>query len=388
VGMGIGQPAFQALLTETTPANGRVVLFSLAFCLFSIGEMYSAVLIDIDDPQMVDLHWRWLLVMGALPALFFGILALIFIDQSPFYLSINDRHEEARDVLRRMSSDNFLDQMDVTFDTSRVKRKKTEPEQEVFQWRLLISDDMICTTAIMVYTCFVLNFIFYGCLYAFPNVMTDVDLGSTPAVSLILGALVELFGLLFAVVVATTWPRKLVMKIYLVLVTISLLSFAIAAKGDGTLYSAMRYEGYFGIKFFTSIGYIVAYLYVTEVYPTACRTTGTSVCLAGGRLGAIISPEIFEAVEELSGSFTLYFYLIAALAGLNFYLVNSLTHETQGMLLRETADESMVAAADTPARRPRAPTEPMPSIDEDYDPANPKYTQPPTDAQGDSASSR
>jgi SP family galactose:H+ symporter-like MFS transporter len=150
ISMGIGQPAFQALLTETTPANGRVVLFSLAFCLFAFGEMYSAVLIDIDDPQMEDLHWRWLLAMGALPALFFGILALIFIDQSPYYLSINDRHEEARDVLRRMSSDNFLDQLDVTFDTTRVKRKQTEPEKEVFQWRLLVSDDMICTTAIMV----------------------------------------------------------------------------------------------------------------------------------------------------------------------------------------------------------------------------------------------
>lgn len=376
VGMGIGQPAFQALLTETTPANGRVILFSLAFCLFSFGEMYSAVLIDIDDPQMLDLHWRWLLVMGALPALFFGILALIFIDQSPFYLSINDRHEEARDVLRRMSSDNFLENMDVTFDTSRVKRKQTEPDKEVLQWRLLISEEMRCTTAIMVYTCFVLNFIFYGCLYAFPNVMTDIDLGSTPAGNLILGAVVELFGLLIAVVVATIWPRKLVMKIYLALVTISLLSFAIAAERSGTLYSAMRYEGYYGIKFFTSIGYIVAYLYVSEVYPTACRTTGTSICLAGGRLGAIISPEIFEAIEELSGSFTLYFYLIAVLAGLNFYLVNSLTHETQGMLLRETAEESLVAA------------EHLPSIDEDYDPAKPKYIQPVADAQCDSAGSR
>merc|ERR1740121_2999281 len=283
--------------------------------------------------------------MGALPALVFGIFAFIFIDQSPYYLSINDRHEEAREVLRRMASDNLLDHLDVTFDTSRVNRKKTEPDQEVFHWRLLVSEDMICTTAIMVYSCFVLNFIFYGCLYAFPNVMTDVDLGSTPAASLILGALVELCGLLIAIVVATTWPRKLVMKIYLALVTFSLLSFAIAAEGDGALYAAMRYEGYYGIKFFTSIGYIVAYLYVTEVYPTACRTTGTSVCLAGGRLGAILSPEIFEVVEELSGSFALYFYIIAALAGLNFYLVNSLTHETQGMLLRETAEDSLVSAA-------------------------------------------
>jgi MFS family permease len=381
ISMGIGQPAFQALLTETTPANSRVFLFSMAFCLFSIGEMYSAILIDIDDPQMVDLHWRWLLVMGALPALFFGILALIFIDQSPYYLSINERHEEAREVLRRMSSDNFLDDIDVTFDTSKSKkRKQTEPEQEVLQWRLLFSGDMIYTTAIMVYSCFVLNFIFYGCLYAFPNVMTDVDLGSTPAASLILGALIELFGLLFAILVATTWPRKLVMKIYLGLVTISLLSFAIAAEGSSTIASAMRWEGYYGIKFFTSIGYIVAYLYVTEVYPTACRTTGTSVCLAGGRLGAILSPEIFEAIEELSGSFTLFFYLIAVLAGLNFYLVNSLTYETQGMMLRESADDAMVAAGE-----PLPPIDENSAIEEDYDPTNPKYILP---APVDSASSR
>merc|ERR1740138_65887 len=115
--------------------------------------MYSAVLIDIDDPQMEDLHWRWLLVMGSLPALFFGICALIFIDQSPYYLSINERHEEAREVLRRMSSDNFMGEMDVTFDTSKVKkRKQTEPEQDALQWKMLVAPDMIYTTAIMVYT--------------------------------------------------------------------------------------------------------------------------------------------------------------------------------------------------------------------------------------------
>lgn len=345
ISMGLGQPAYQALVAETTPASGRVLMFSLGFSLFAFGEMFSAVLIDIDDPFMEKLHWRWLLVMGALPAALFGSLAGCVLDQSPFYLACNGEFEEAREVLSRMAQSNSKPDLDVNFDTGRLEAKKAAEADPALQWKMLFTDEMAATTFIMVYTCFVLNFTFYGCLYAFPNVMGDVDLGSTPATSLIVGALVELGGLLIAIVVASTLPRRLVMKVYLCLSALSLLSFSLAATGDGPLMATMRFSGYYGIKFFTSIGYIVAYLYVTEVYPTPCRTTGTSICLAGGRLGAILSPVIFEEVEDASGSFTLFFYGIAGLAALNYYLIDSLVHETQGTLLRESAGDSLVAAA-------------------------------------------
>lgn len=346
IGMGVGQPSYQALISETTPSYGRVIIFGLGSSLFALGEIYSAVLIYIDDPQMEDLHWRWLLSMGALPAAFFGIMTFLVLPQSPYYLSCNDRFQEARDVLTGLASDNFQPDMDVGFDTSRAHRQNSGGPDEAFHWKFLFSQEMMSTTLIMVYTCFVLNFTFYGCLYAFPNVMGDVDLGSSPAMDLVLGAMVELVGLAVALAVMNYLPRKTVMKIYLFMISVCLVVFAAAVSGSGWEIMAMRYFGYYGIKFFVAMGYIVAFLYATEVYPASCRATGVSVCLAGGRLGAIVSPIVFEVAEDMSGGFTCFFFALAILSAVNFCLISFLVHETQGLLLRETSGQAHESASE------------------------------------------
>jgi len=346
MGMGVGQPAYQALVCEISPAHGRVIMFSLGASLFALGEVYSAVLICIDDPEMEDLHWRWLLKMGALPAALFGLVAFVFLPQSPYFLSCNGRFQEARDVLAGLASDNFKAGMDVGFDTNRVQPETSAGPDEAFQWRFIFSQEMISTTLIMAYTCFVLNLTFYGCLYAFPNVMGDVDLGSTPGMNLVLGAMVELVGIAVGFAVMLYFPRRTVMRLYLFMVSLCLVVFAGAASGTGWVMLYMRCFGYYGIKFFVAMGCIVAYLYTNEVYPASCRTTGASVGLAGGRLGAIVSTMVFEVVEDLSGGFALFFLTIATLSAVNFCLISFLVQETQGMVLRETAGQDFESASE------------------------------------------
>lgn len=46
---------------------------SFAPLLFMFGEIYAAILIMSDDIDMVDLHWRRLIVLGAVPSLGFGV---------------------------------------------------------------------------------------------------------------------------------------------------------------------------------------------------------------------------------------------------------------------------------------------------------------------------
>jgi MFS family permease len=352
VAMGIGQPACQALISETTPAYGRVLMMSLSFAPFAFGEMYSAILIYTDDPDMDDLHWRWLLVMGALPAASFGLLALMFVYQSPYFLSCNGRFQEARDVLTCLASDNSNPDLDVAFDTSRFQRQNSADDVfEVVQLVFLLGQEMLSTTFVMVYSCFVLNFTFYGCLYAFSNVMSDIDLGTSSAISLITGAVVELVGVLMSIAIVQYMPRRAVMKTYLFMTSLCLVSFACAASGAGWLAGYVRFFAYYGTKFFVSVGYIVAYVYVTEVYPASCRSTGSSVCLAGGRIGTIVSPIVFEVLEELSGGFECFFYVTATLAALNFCFISFLVHETHDMLLQETAGEAFESARETPKQQ-------------------------------------
>merc|ERR1740121_1571715 len=50
----------------------------------------------------------------------------------------------------------------------------------------------------------------------------------------------------------------------------------------------------YGAKYACSAFLTLSALYVIEVFPSACRTTGLNVCLAVARLGSISAPLVFE----------------------------------------------------------------------------------------------
>ena len=48
------------------------------------------------------------------------------------------------------------------------------------------------------------------------------------------------------------------------------------------------------MKMFVDVGFVVGYMYASEIYPAVARTTGTSVCIAAGRIGSIACPLVYE----------------------------------------------------------------------------------------------
>eukprot|EP00397_Hematodinium_sp_SG-2012_P027066 GEMP01028414.1.p1 GENE.GEMP01028414.1~~GEMP01028414.1.p1 ORF type:complete len:226 (+),score=36.94 GEMP01028414.1:178-855(+) len=71
VGMafGVGQPAWNAFGSEVSPDKYRLLMNAMGQSLFSLGEIYAATLIYIDNPRMKYLDWRWLILMGSIPSL-------------------------------------------------------------------------------------------------------------------------------------------------------------------------------------------------------------------------------------------------------------------------------------------------------------------------------
>lgn len=268
------------------------------------------------------------------------------LHEAPSYLAVQGEQEKATRVLESMQRDNRATGFAVDFKALPPKKPSTpaqtiiEPFKVIFSWRLLLS------TVIVIYSCFTLNTLFYGCLYAFPQVVTDVDMSSAPAVSLIIGALWELPGIVLATVCGMYWPRKPVMAGYLVASTLSLLAFAVGAGhhidggADHWIYHQLLHGGYIGIKVFAMVGFVAVYQYSTEIYPTVARTTGTAACIAGGRLGGMIAPLVFEKMLALTSSLTAFFYFVAALCACNLVLVFLLPFETFGKSLEDHADET------------------------------------------------
>merc|ERR1719401_1755455 len=138
---------------------------------------------------------RWLLLMGAVPSVLFLVASIFLLHDSPSFLASQGRREEAKAVLESMRASNRVEHVSVDFKAASAEavlsprtsslRVMADPFLLIFSGRFLFS------TVVVIYSCFTLNVLFYGCLYAFPQVLTEVHMGPSPAMSLMIGAVWE-----------------------------------------------------------------------------------------------------------------------------------------------------------------------------------------------------
>merc|ERR1740130_690638 len=310
---------------------------------FAAGEFYTAFLVYMQDPYMVDLNWRWLIGLGTIPAFAFLVVGFLFLQESPSFLLVSGRTAEAQATLEDMRNANHA--LDVHIDLL---------EPTVAQRRLsgsikgnlgiILGRHMLYTTMVICMSVFTLNFIFYGGLYAFPQALPELKLHVSPSVNLMMGALVELPGCLLGVYIGNRYSQKTCMLFYLLMVLTSTLTFSVASM---RIMDAPKLErsleillqcGLIGNKVFTAVGFLVVYVYTAEIYPTVARTTGGAVCFAFGRFGAILAPSIYEKLAFVSGSHA-FFSFTAFLCAVNAIMVLFLPFETQGLVLQDHPEE-------------------------------------------------
>jgi len=329
---GIGLPAWNSLSAEITPARWRMVVQSSSQALFIFGEVYSCILLMIDDTDMKALHWRWQLRMGAIPATAFGIASYFLLHQSPAFLALKGRHVEATAVLKSMQHDNGAPD----FELSYRNPKRSSGGVQVSQLSILFGRKLLISTAIVVYSCFVLNFVYYGSMYAFAVIIPEAEGGKiSSAVKLLIGALWEFPGMLLG---ALPVKRKLMMRLYLVTAMTSLILFGI---GHQHSWPVPMDIGYCMIKCVVNCGFVVLYQYTTEVYPTEVRTSGAGFAFAGGRVAGIVCPLVFEVLRSKTGSPDVFFYVSASFCFINLFVIGFLKYETFEMPLKDyVSDDS------------------------------------------------
>ena len=61
---------------------------------FILGELYSAILVALNDVDMKNLDWRLLIVLGAIPAITLGTLSYYWLYESPSFLAGKGKKQE------------------------------------------------------------------------------------------------------------------------------------------------------------------------------------------------------------------------------------------------------------------------------------------------------
>lgn len=348
VSFGFGQPAWNALTGEISPKYWRVLVNGGSQSLFSLGEVYCFFLVYLDNPSMKHLNWRLLLREGAIPSIVFCLICFFFLNESPYYLSNQGRKKEAQDILVKMQQENGAPELDDLLDFQDPEPRDDTEAGSCDEFNEVVCGDISTTTWIATYSCFVLNFCFYGSLYAFPIVLPDLSTHNntlSPAVNLIIGACWEFPGYALAIALAMCWNRKSSIQIYALLCGLGNLMFVVGVATDSTILWRL---GFYGIKAFSIVGYVLVYVLISEVFPKNISVTGNSVAIGGGRIGAMIAPLAYELLTSWAHSFYPFFYVIAFMCLSNIPIISLLPSETSESLAASLKEhQSYGATKDT-----------------------------------------
>merc|ERR1719265_978090 len=114
----------------------------------------------------------------------------------------------------------------------------------------------------------------------------------SPAAGVFFAALFEIPGVFLAILLAATISRRATLSVSFFSAAFCLLCFVYAFFSNQM--GTVGFWFVFGVKMFVACGFIISYLYLLEFYPTFCRATGLSFCMVTGRIGALISPFLYD----------------------------------------------------------------------------------------------
>lgn len=331
---GFGQPAVQTYLAEISPSNWRFSMCVLTGMFWMIGELYGALLLTLDDPNLDNLHWRRLLRAGALPSCVGAILSAVYLEESGVWLSSRGKQLEAMRILDSMRHWNSRPQADVSIHF--VEGIDTKPQKDHFSH--IFGPDLRFSTLVSCFTCFTVNVIYFGSMYAFPQIIKGLHASTTPTLMLVYGSLWGVTGNLLSIPVGLYVDRRPSTTVVGTLLVLSILAMTVSGQhaDDGRVSFLV---GLAGIKVTNVVIVNIAYQYASEIYPTSSRASGTSVSLGCGKLGAIVAPLAYEQLLLSTGTWTTFFYMMAAMMTVTSILPFFLPFETRGMILKDSVQE-------------------------------------------------
>ncbi|HXZ95118.1 MAG TPA: MFS transporter [Dehalococcoidia bacterium] len=325
-GLGLGGevPIAAAYISELSKAKGRGRFVLLYEMLFAIGLLVAALLGYWIVPR---LGWRWMFMIGGLPAILALCLRWI-VPESPRWLINKGRLEEADKIvtyIERKVSQNGKIPLPPVEVALQVPQKKT-------QWRELFQGIYLKRTLVLWCIWFCAYFCNYGLVTWLPSLYTQVyklPLKQGLQYSLINQAAALALAFVCALLIDKV-GRKAWFLMSFVCGGIFLLALFFTGAGTATLLLTL---GALGNMFVASIA-MALYVYSPEVYPTRMRALGSSTGTVWLRLASILGPIIVGFI--VAGTNIKWAFLMFGVVSLiGAVIVGLFAIETKGRPLEE-----------------------------------------------------
>jgi SP family xylose:H+ symportor-like MFS transporter len=271
IGIGIASMLSPMYIAEIAPPaqRGRLVTYQQIAIVSGMVLVYFvnwAIAAQGDDAWVLSTGWRYMLLSGAIPAALF-LLFLLLVPETPRWLVMKGRKEEAHGVLLRLSNE------------TEARQVLTDIEGSLFHTssKLFAFGGLVVLVGVMlsVFQQFVgINAVLYYAPLMFKNMgaSTDASLLQT----IIVGVANVAFTLV-ALVTVDRWGRKPLLVLGALVMAASMLAlgtlFATGNVGTIALVAVVAYIGGFALSWGP-----VVWVLLSEIFPNAIK--GKAMALA------------------------------------------------------------------------------------------------------------
>ena len=348
-GFGVGAALIIApmYIAEMAPASmrGRMVSFNQLnivigisaafftnFLILRLGESQSAW---AEALRFSDWNWRWMLGVEAIPAIVY-LLALLAVPESPRWLVMKGRDDDARAVMTKVSgaarAERDIEAVKASLDDERTQTRATLGDLFRPELRLVL---VIAVSVAVLQQITGINSVFF---YA-PMIFEQSGIGTDAAfMQAVLVGLVNLVFTVLAILFIDRLGRRplLIAGLTGIAACMLLLAYGFAAEETNPMLILAGILG-FVASFAVSLGPVMWVLF-SELFPNQVRGLAISfVGLINSAVSFTVQLVFPWELEHLGSSATFLIYGVFALLGLG--IVVRLLPETKGKSLEELETE-------------------------------------------------
>ncbi|XP_075671631.1 putative polyol transporter 4 [Castanea sativa] len=341
IGIGFGVMIAPVYIAEISPAIARGSLTSFPEVFINFGILLGYVSNYAFSGLPAHINWRIMLAVGILPSVFIGF-ALFVIPESPRWLVIQNRVEEARSVLQKTNDsekevEERLAEIQVAAGTADV-----ENHEEKAVWRELLSPSpSVCRMLVTGFgiQCFQQITGIDATVYYSPEIFKDAGVeGNTNllAATVAVGVTKTAF-ILVAIFLIDKLGRKPLLYVSTIGMTICLFSLGLSLSllGQGQVGIALSILSVCGNVAFFSVGIgPICWVLTTEIFPLRLRSQAAALGAVGNRVCSGLVAMSFLSVSRAI-SVAGVFFIFSAISALAVLFVYTFVPETKGKSLEQ-----------------------------------------------------
>jgi sugar porter (SP) family MFS transporter len=315
-------------ISEISPARSRGRL-AASFQLLIVTGIFVAFLTNFLFVDFGDAAWRWMLGVMIVPALLFAIL-LRFIPESPRWLVLNNRDEEARRVFEKLGEPGAVD---LIREEHALSAHGTNEKLFVAKYSKPI---LYAVLLAMFNQLSGINAILYYAPRIFE--MAGFDRAQAYLQPVYIGGANLLFTLLALTVIDKFGRKKLLLIGSVGMIVFLALTAYSFGSGEGSSMVLFYLIGF--IAFFAFSQGAVIWVFIAEIFPNAVRSKGGALgSFTHWIMAAIISWIYPVIVEEIPDGGVYSFVFFSFMMLFSFFFIWRVMPETKGRSLEEIQKE-------------------------------------------------